>query len=95
MVNILCLTLGIRCQVDEICPLLRYCAASSGNSLTMFQDNLSVPSSRVNCMTIEVGADRLSRNVGNSQSTLHNNPKERRSLIYLGESLKSRTYYVF
>jgi len=34
-------------EVDEICTLLGYYAASSGNSLLMSQDNLSVPSSRV------------------------------------------------
>ena len=35
-----------RRQSDEICPLLGYYAASSGNCLTKFRDNLSVPSSR-------------------------------------------------
>jgi hypothetical protein len=31
----------------ENCPLLGYHAASSGNFLPMFHDNLSVPSSKV------------------------------------------------
>jgi hypothetical protein len=38
---------GFRRDVDEIGALLGYYAASSGNTLPTFQDNLSVPSSRV------------------------------------------------
>jgi hypothetical protein len=38
---------GFRCDADEICALLGYNAASSGNPLPMFRDNVSVPSSRV------------------------------------------------
>jgi hypothetical protein len=34
-------------QYDEICDLLGYNAASSGNTLPTFRDNVSVPSSRV------------------------------------------------
>ena len=34
-------------QDPEYCPLLGYYAASSGDSLSMFRDNLSVPSTRV------------------------------------------------
>jgi len=41
--------------------LLGYGIASSGNSLPTFQDNLSVPSSRV---TMEDGTNRLFQNVG-------------------------------
>jgi len=37
---------GFRRQVDENCALLRYYAASSGNSLQTIRDNLSVPQSR-------------------------------------------------
>jgi hypothetical protein len=44
--------------------------------------NLSVP--------FEDGADRLSRNVGNYQSTLRNIPEERRFRVRRGGSLKSR-----
>jgi len=36
-----------RRNVHENCALLDYCAASSGNSLPTFRDNLSVPTSRV------------------------------------------------
>ena len=38
---------GFRCEVDVNCALLGYHTVSSGNFLLMFQDNLSVPSSRV------------------------------------------------
>jgi hypothetical protein len=38
---------GFCCKVDEDCSLLGYYAASSGNYLLMFGDNLLVPSSRV------------------------------------------------
>jgi hypothetical protein len=39
--------LGFRSDVDEICVLLGSYAASSGNPLPTFRDNLLVPSSRV------------------------------------------------
>jgi hypothetical protein len=39
---------GLRSDVDANCALLGSCAASSGNSLPRFWDNLSVPSSGVN-----------------------------------------------
>ena len=38
---------GFRRDVDEICPLLGYYAASCGNCLTTFRGNVSVPSSSV------------------------------------------------
>jgi hypothetical protein len=37
---------GFRPDVDEICALLGYYAASCGNCLPTFRDNVSVPSSR-------------------------------------------------
>jgi hypothetical protein len=37
---------GFPCDVDEICTLLEYYEASSGNPLATFQDNVLVPSSR-------------------------------------------------
>jgi hypothetical protein len=40
-------TSGFRCKADEICILLEYKAALSGTTLPMFQDNISVPPSRV------------------------------------------------
>jgi hypothetical protein len=53
-------------SVEEICTLLLYYAASSGNTLPMFWDNISVPSSRVkkSKKTLEDATDMLSRNVG-------------------------------
>jgi hypothetical protein len=52
----------------EICAVLGYYAASSGNPFPTFWDNLSVPYSRVkkdlDFLTLEDETDRLSRNVG-------------------------------
>jgi len=42
-----------RHEVNEICALLGYYAAYSGNSLLMFQDNLSVLSKKVKIFTLE------------------------------------------
>jgi hypothetical protein len=64
---------GFHHEVDEICAALGYYAACSGNSLPTFRDNLSVPSSRVKkskknprmiFLPLNMGTDRLSRNVG-------------------------------
>jgi hypothetical protein len=38
---------GFRRDVDEICALLGYYAASTGNPLPTFRDNVLVPTSRV------------------------------------------------
>jgi hypothetical protein len=46
--NVSCVVSGFRRDVDEICALLGCYAASSGNPLPTFRDNVSVPSSRVN-----------------------------------------------
>jgi hypothetical protein len=51
-------------NIDEICALLQYCAASNGNPGPMFWDNISPPSSRVDFLTLEDGTDPLSRNTG-------------------------------
>jgi len=62
-----CVITGFRREVDKNCPLLVYYAASSGNSLPMFQDNLSVPSSTAKkswTLIFEDGTDRSSRNIG-------------------------------
>jgi hypothetical protein len=51
----------------EICALLGYYAASCGNCLLMFRDNVSVPSlwvKSLGLLTREDGTDLLSRNVG-------------------------------
>jgi len=52
---------GFRREVDENCALLGYYAASSGNSLPTFWENLSVQYSRVK--NLEDGPDSVSRNV--------------------------------
>jgi hypothetical protein len=39
MILHICVILGFRREVDEICALLGYYEASSGNSLPMFRDN--------------------------------------------------------
>jgi hypothetical protein len=59
---------GFRHDVDEICALLGYYAAYSGNSLPTFRDNLPVLSSR----TLNVGLIRYYHN------TLRNISQERR-----------------
>jgi len=38
----ICVISCFRCEVDEICALLGYYAASSGNCLPTFRDNLNV-----------------------------------------------------
>jgi hypothetical protein len=40
-------SLYLKFDLCEICALLGYYAVLSGNSVTTFQDNISVPSSRV------------------------------------------------
>jgi hypothetical protein len=63
---------GFRRDVDENCAFLAYYAASIGNPLPTFRDNVSVTSSRVkkskkkkkDLLTLENGTDTLSRNVG-------------------------------
>jgi len=60
-VAIKCEISGFRRNIDEICALLGYYAAHTGNSSQIFRGNISAPSSRV---PLEDGADRLSRNVG-------------------------------
>jgi hypothetical protein len=64
--------LGFCGYVDEISALLGYYAASCDKPLRTFQNNVSVPSSRVkksyvfflDFLTIQGGTDTLSRNVG-------------------------------
>jgi len=60
---------GFRREVDENCALLGYYAASSGNSLTTFRDNLSVPLKMgpIGCLVTPVR---------NCHYTLHNSPEE-------------------
>jgi len=56
---------GFHHEVDEICALLGNYAAYDGNSLPVFWNNLSVPTSWVKCpkegfLTLEDGTNRLS-----------------------------------
>jgi hypothetical protein len=56
---------GFRRDVDEICTLLGYYAASSGNLLPTFRVNVAAPSLRaLDFLTLDDGTDTLPRNVG-------------------------------
>jgi hypothetical protein len=58
-------TSGFGRDADEIYAPLGYNAASSGDPLPTFRDNVSVPSSRVlDFLNLEDGTNTLSRNVG-------------------------------
>jgi hypothetical protein len=73
-----------RRDVEEICALLGCYAASNGNPLPTFRDNLSVPSF-LDFLTLEDGSDTLSRtSVKVYHSTLRNTPEERRSQNDIG-----------
>ena len=57
-----CVVSGCRLEVDEICPLLRYDAAYSGNCLPTFRGNIGFI---LDFMALENGTDRLSPKFGN------------------------------
>jgi hypothetical protein len=59
---------GFHCEVDENGAPLVYYAASTGNFLPTFRDNLSAQSSRLK--------------VRNYHYSLRNNPEERSSLLF-------------
>jgi hypothetical protein len=82
---------GFGRDTDEICPLLGYNAASSGNSLPTFRENVSVPSSRVkkskklflDFLTLEDGPIRCPEtSVTDYHLTLRYTPEERKSCIF-------------
>jgi hypothetical protein len=79
---------GIEKSWNKNCALLGYCAASSGNFLSTFQDNLSVPSSGVKNQTKKIGCPETS--VINSHYSVHNNPEGRSCQLFRGGSLKSQ-----
>ena len=56
-----CLISGFRREVGEICALMGYYVACSGNSLPTFRDSLSVPSSRVHKTKKNIPEERRSR----------------------------------
>ena len=68
-------TSGFRLQLYEICALLGYYAAYSGNYLPTFRDNQSIPSSGVKnyiyifSWPLKNGPNRLSRNVDEFATT--------------------------
>jgi hypothetical protein len=69
-----CLISGFRREGDENRAVVGYYAASSGNFLSTFWGNLSIPTfrwqkfKRVQFLNPEDGIDRLSRNVGKKLS---------------------------
>jgi len=78
---------GIKWLPSKNCALLGYYAACSGNSLPIFRDNISVPSSRV-----KNGTERCPEtSVINYHYTLRNVPEEQSSHLLRDGSLKSRT----
>ena len=70
-----CVVSGVHHEVDENLALLGYYAMSSGNLLSIFQNNLLVPSSWVKkkCGGL-IGCPKTS--VRNYQYSLFNNPEE-------------------
>jgi hypothetical protein len=75
-----------RREVDENSSLLGYYAASSGNLLPTFRDNISTPSSGVEMETI--GYPETS--VGNYRYSLRNNPEKRSSHLLWVDSRAAR-----
>lgn len=78
-------------QRNKNCALLGHCAASSGNSLPMFRDNIPVPihESIIGLLTHEpIGCPESS--VKNYHYLLRNDPEQRSSRLFSGGSLKSR-----
>jgi len=76
----ICMISGLCRNVDDICALLGYYAACSGNFLATFRDNLSVPSSRAPPFKMgQIGCPETS--VTNYHYTLRNIPEERRYQI--------------
>jgi hypothetical protein len=73
-----CCTVHFECVIitDENCSLPSYYAASTSNFLQTFQDNLSVPSSRVKKMGLIGCLEMLVRNY---HYLLHNNLEQRSS----------------
>jgi hypothetical protein len=91
--KLLCTLLSDNVEI-EICALLRYNAASSGNTLPTFRDNVSVTSSRVKkskktSWPLKMRPIRCPEtSVKYYHSTLRNIPEERRSHQHRGGSVK-------
>jgi len=60
-----CVISGLRLEVDEMCALLGFHAALSGNRVPTFRYNLSAPSSRVMSKTLEDVTDSPGTSVRN------------------------------
>jgi hypothetical protein len=78
-----CVISGFRNKVDKNC-LLSYYAASSSNFLSMFRDNLSVPSSRAKMGTISLKIGPVScpeTSIRIYYYSLCNNPEESSSQL--------------
>jgi len=80
-------------QLDQELHSSGYCAASSGNSLQAFRDNLCPIFNGHGFLALEDGIDSLSRNVGKYYWP-SNCPEERSSHVLHSVSLKSRIGYV-
>ena len=89
-------------SASDICAVLGYYSAHSGNSLPTFRDNLSIPSSMVRnlcswkywpLMMGPIGCPVTS--VRNYHYTLRNIAEKHRSALHRRGSLKSRTVQVF
>ena len=76
-----CLTSGFRRGVNEVYAILGYCTASIGTMRRLGTTCHIFKGQAVqeDCLTLEDGTDRSSRNVAKYQSTLCNIPEERRS----------------
>lgn len=77
---------GVEILRREVSVLLGRCAALTGSLLRTFQDNLSAPCSRtraeeetLDCLILDGGSNRLSRDVDKHHTTFHNILEERRS----------------
>jgi hypothetical protein len=77
--------------LTENCVLLGYYAASSGNSLPTFRDNISVPSSRVNNPWMGPIVC-LKTSARNYHYSLRNSPGECSSHLHRGGSLESHKH---
>jgi hypothetical protein len=64
-----------RREIDENCALLGYYAASSGNSLPTFRDNISVPPSREYSWPLKMGL------IGSLKTSVRNIPYH--AIVYL------------
>jgi len=73
---------GFHHEADENCALLGYYAASNGNLLPTFRDNLWVPSPGVKNPPLKLGPVGCpEKSVRNCQYSLRNNTEKRSSQV--------------